>query len=274
MLTSPFFRRTQHDCALVNTMRRERDNEAAKSAPFRALCDNASFGTLTADTTMSAEALSLQLNYPNDKGIQLEIDKHVFTRLLRFSAMSASGHFRSKIGNLFPEATFEDRPGDHVNIFPDDEEAGSELHRRKNVTIAFATVKGLERTLVKFDEYRAASAKDTWPVTPQIKDTLRCKIEAPDGNSFVRVIESIMAAFDVRLGNGRFKNNLRTTKHQPPNILINIVVCPPGLPSITAEVQIYLMNIQQLIEHRYYEVCTRRLFFKLLHVVRIEIPPC
>ena len=63
-----------------------------------------------------------------------------------------------------------------------------------------------------------------------------------------------MSAFDVRMGNGRFKNNLMAEKHQPPNLLINIIVRPPGLPSITAEVQIYLCGIEELIEHRYYEV--------------------
>ena len=83
---------------------------------------------------------------------------------------------------------------------------------------------------------------------------LRAKIEAPNGDVFADAADAIMTAFDVRGGNGRFKNNLMTEKHQPPNLLINLILHPPDMPAITAEVQIYLRGIEDLNEHRYYEV--------------------
>ena len=63
-----------------------------------------------------------------------------------------------------------------------------------------------------------------------------------------------MTSFSMREGNGRMKNNLMSTKHQPPNLLMNVVICPPDMQPITAEIQLYLQEIEELNEHHYYEV--------------------
>ena len=112
----------------------------------------------------------------------------------------------------------------------------------------------LERTLVKFDEYAFEPGANQWPVAPQVRDMLRAKIEAPNGDALADATDSIVSIFGIQEGNGRLKNNLTAQKHQPPNVLINLVLRPPGRPPITAEVQIYLRDIEQLVEHRYYEV--------------------
>ena len=233
---------TQHDCALVNEMRSVRDTEARDSAKFRETCTAESFGSSSADTTMSDAALALQADYP-EGSMNDHLDKNIYTRLLLCSAEASGPYFRSALSQLFPDANIQEGRSESPSYNPE------------ALTITFAPVKGLERTLVKFDEYSSEGGASQWPVAPQIRDTLRAKIEAPNGDAFSDATDAIVSTFDVREGNGRFKNNLMTEKHQPPNLLLNLVVCPPGgMPPITAEVQIYLRDIEKLVEHRFYEV--------------------
>ena len=236
----------QHDCALVNEMRAVRDKEARDSTKFREMCDASSFGSSSPDTSMSDTALALQNDYPGNN-MREALDKEIYTRLLLCSASASLEYFRSALSQLFSDANFVE--GKHSRK--------SLVRRADNpdvLTINVAPVKGLERTMVKFDEYTCGGSEGQWPVAPQIRDTLRATIEAHDGGAFVNAADAIMSKFGVREGNGRFKNNLMMTKHQPPNVLINLVVCPPDMPPITAEVQIYLREIEELNEHHYYEV--------------------
>ena len=233
---------TQHDCALVNEMRAIRDKEASGSAKFRKLCGAASFGSSLADTKMSDAALALQNDFPLGN-MREELDRNIFTRLLLCSANASESCFRKNLFALFPGANFEDG------------HSKSAARNPEALTIRIAPVKGLERALVKFDEYASeGGGSHQWPVAPQIRDTLRAKIEAPNGDALADATDAILTSFGVREGNGRMKNNLMTSKHQPPNLLINVVVRPPDMPPITAEVQVYLQEVEELNEHRYYEV--------------------
>ena len=231
--------RTQHDCALVNEMRAVRDKQASGSAKFREICDTPSFGSSLADTKMSNAALALQDDFPGGN-MREELDKNIYTRLLLASASASEEYFRSNLLHLFSGANFQKGY------------ARSPTHKPEELTIRIAPVKGLERALVKFDEY--ASEVEQWPVAPQIRDVLRCTIEAPNGDAFADATKAIMTSFSMREGNGRMKNNLMSTKHQPPNLLMNVVICPPDMPPITAEIQLYLQEIEELNEHHYYEV--------------------
>ena len=204
---------------------------------------------------MSDTALALQHDFPDEAAcVRNELDKQVFLRILLLTAANARSHFRSTLQSLFPGAQI--REGGHAPALTPSWSSDNCDSNGHHLTIAIAPVKGLARTLAKFEEYERTVGSDgnQWPITPQIRDTLRAKVLAPGGDSFANATKTIMSAFDVRMGNGRFKNNLMAEKHQPPNLLINIIVRPPGLPSITAEVQIYLCGIEELIEHRYYEV--------------------
>ena len=227
----------KHDTALVNEMRQVRDVEARGSGKFLVVCNIPSFGSSSqADTSMSPAALALQADYPAEPEILKKIDNHVFTRLLLYNAEATSKHFRTKLGGLFPGANIQEGHSESPEHDPD------------ALTVSFAPVKGLERTLVKFDEYQSESSPSQWPVTPQIRDTLRATLEAPNGDVFASAVEALISDFDIREGRGRLKNNLMIEKHQPPNMLINLVVSAPGAPSITAEVQIYLRDIEKLNE--------------------------
>ena len=220
-------------------MRAVRDKSQAGSSKFREICDTPSFGSSLADTKMSDAALALQNDFP-EGNMREELDKNIYTRLLLASASASEATFRSNLMQLFSDANFQEGY------------ARSRTHKPEELTIRIAPVKGLERALVKFDEY--AAEVDQWPVAPQIRDTLRCTIEAPNGDAFADATRAIMTSFDMREGNGRMKNNLMTTKHQPPNLLMNVVIRPPGMSPITAEIQVYLQEIEELNEHRYYEV--------------------
>ena len=166
---------------------------------------------------MSAEALSLQQNYPPGTNMRNELDKHIYTRLLLFNANATYAYFRSTLMRLFLGANIKSE-------FKKGTSRGATPHNPDALTISIAPVKGLERTLVKFHEYATENDAAQWPITPLIRDSLRAKIEAPDGDSFVNATTAIISTFDVRSGNGRFKNKLMTKKHTPPNVLINVVV--------------------------------------------------
>lgn len=146
-----------------------------------------------------------------------ELDKHIYTRLLLFNANATAAHFRSTLMRLFLGANIKSE-------FKKGTSRKAPPHNPDALTISLAPVKGLERTLVKFHEYATENDAAQWPITPFIRDSLRAKIEAPDGDSFVNATTAIISTFDVRSGNGRFKNNLRANKHTPPNLLINVVV--------------------------------------------------
>ena len=85
---------------------------------------------------------------------------------------------------------------------------------------------------------------------------LRATISCTDGDSLAEALQYVVSTFDVRVGNGRFKNLLGTTRHMPPRIIVNCVVCAPGCRSIMAEIQIHLASIKKIAEwqHRYYVV--------------------
>lgn len=123
-------------------MRDLRDTVAQGSTKFRALCTSASFGSSSTDTTtMSDEALALQNNYPEGNNVQEYLDKNIYTRLLLCSAEASAEYFRTTLSHLFSGANVQKG---HLK---------SKLHDPEALTIIFAPVKGLERTLVKFDEY-------------------------------------------------------------------------------------------------------------------------
>ena len=242
-------------------MRNVRDAAAQGSEKFRETCSFPSFGSSSAaDTSMSEEALSLQNNYP-EGNMHQELDRSIYTRLLLCSAAASVGYFQTTLSQLFPGAHFKEGHAESP-------------HNSEALTISVAPVKGLERTLVKFDEYASEGDASQWPVTTQIRDTLRAKIEAPNGDEFADATNAIMSTFDVRDGNGRLKNNLMTEKHQPPNLLINVVLRPPDMPPLTAEVQIFLLDIEQLNEHRYYEVRILVIIFLSMSTsTNLRMPP-
>ena len=137
---------------------------------------------------MSDEALALQNNYP--ESMQEHLDRNIFTRLLLCSAEASGPCFRSALSQLFPDANIQEGHSE------------SPSHNPEALTITFALAKGFERTLVKFDEYPPEAGANQWPVTPQIRDTLRAKIEAPNGDVFAAATNSIISTFGVREGNG------------------------------------------------------------------------
>lgn len=177
----------KHDCQIVNQMRAVRDQETKGSDEFFKLCNAPSIGSASPDTHMSDEALALERNFPALPKYRQELDKNIFTRLMTLTADAASASFRSSIKDAFPDATFEEG---HSGVSD-----GSNLH------VCFGPVKGIERTLVKYDEY-AAEVKNgdvnNWPVAPHIKDSLRCTIVAPNGEAFASATNTLTREFDVR----------------------------------------------------------------------------
>ena len=81
---------------------------------------------------------------------------------------------------------------------------------------------------------------------------LRATIVCADGDSVFEAWNRCASGFHI----GRLKNSFGTTKHQPPNMLLNVHFTPPGCIPMVGEIQIHLHGVFELKahNHRYYEL--------------------
>ena len=96
-----------------------------------------------------------------------------------------------------------------------------------------------------------------WPFIQLIGDLLRASVILGGFGAFADAWSTLSDGFGVKDGHGRLKNNLWTEAERPPDVLVNVVVEPPGMPPIVGEVQLHLREILVLKEsslHRMYEV--------------------
>ena len=93
-----------------------------------------------------------------------------------------------------------------------------------------------------------------WPFSQLIGDLLRASVVSRCFNVFADAWSRIEAGFEVYDGNGRLKvrerewpaplssessraqTNLWTEAERPPDVLINLLVVPPRMPAVVAEV--------------------------------------
>ena len=160
-------------------------------------------------------------------------------------AETALDHFREKLITLFPKA----RIIVDVNDMRNDETA----------CVMIASVKNAERVREKIKEAASEHSGDMgmWPFIQLIGDLLRASVILGDFDAFADAWSTLSDGFDVKDGHGRLKNNLWTEAERPPDMLLNVVVEPPGMPSIVGEVQLHLREILVLKEsslHRLYEI--------------------
>ena len=88
-------------------------------------------------------------------------------------------------------------------------------------------------------------------------------------DAFADAWSTLSSGFDIEQGHGRLKNNLWTEAERSPDLLVNVVVEPPGMPPIVGEVQLHLREILVLKEsslHRMYEVVRASSITALLRV--------
>lgn len=232
------------ECDLIAQMHAIRDRMRTETSGGRKICELKSFGSV--EQQMSRSSLALLGDFPTHSlaWIGPQLDREVFARLLRLTATASLGAFEDQLRQHFPGAPFVS----NISVM-------APLNR---FAIMLGPIKGVERMLVKWDEYcqEAGGADNQFPIASQIKDLLRCSILVRDGDAAWEAWECIRKGFDVRK-NGRLKNNMATIKHQPPNMLINVIVQTPGSPALVGEVQIYLVGVKKLTEsagHRYYEI--------------------
>ena len=233
------------DCELISQMHTMRDRMKTETSGGRQICGLKSFGSV--EQQMSRSSLALLGDFPEELVTQIkpQLDREVFARLLRLTATASLGAFEGQLRQHFPGAPFVPNPS---LVLPSDRFA-----------IMLGPIKGVERMLVKWDEYceELGGAGNQFPIASQIKDLLRCTVLVRDGDALWDAWERIRDGFDVRAMNGRLKNNMATIKHQPPNMLINVLVRAPGSPVLVGEVQIFLVGVKTLAEsagHRYYEI--------------------
>ena len=175
----------------------------------------------------------------------LRFDLELMVSAMCCVAETALEHFREKLIALFPKA----RLIVDVNDMRDDETA----------CVMIASVKNAERVREKIKEAASEHSGDPnmWPFIQLIGDLLRASVILGDFDAFADAWSTLSDGFDVKDGHGRLKNNLWTEAERPPDMLVNVVVEPPGMPSIVGEVQLHLREILVLKEsslHRLYEI--------------------
>ena len=77
----------------------------------------------------------------------------------------------------------------------------------------------------------------------------RASVVCLNYDAFHHAWSSIEEGFDVREGHGRLKNNLNEDS-RPQDLLVNVVIEPPGCWPIVGEVQIHQKGILVLKEVR------------------------
>lgn len=175
----------------------------------------------------------------------MRFDLEVFVSVLCCMAEAALDTFSSTLRRLFPDA----RLIKDVTSMGDNE----------RVCLMIADVKNPERIREKIKEAAAEHEYEPsmWPFVQLIGDLLRASVVARCFDTLADAWSQLEAGFDVRDGHGRLKNNLWTEAERPPDVLINLLVVPPAMPPIVAEVQLHLREILVLKEsalHRLYEV--------------------
>jgi hypothetical protein len=175
----------------------------------------------------------------------LRFDLELMVSAMCCVAETALEHFREKLVALFPKA----RLIVDANDMRDDETA----------CVVIASVKNAERVREKIKETVSEHAGDPnmWPFIQLIGDLLRASVILADFDAFADAWSTLSDGFDVKDGHGRLKNNLWTEAERPPDMLLNVVVDSPGMPSIVGEVQLHLREILVLKEsslHRLYEI--------------------
>ena len=84
---------------------------------------------------MSAEALSLQQDYPAGTNMRNELDTHIYTRLLLFNANATSAYFKSTLMRLFLGANIKSE-------FKKGTSRGASKHNPDALTISIAPERG------------------------------------------------------------------------------------------------------------------------------------
>ena len=120
-----------------------------------------------------------------------------------------------------------------------------------------STFREISRKIPKEAASEHSGDPSMWPFIQLIGDLLRASVILGDFDAFADAWSTLSDGFDVKDGHGRLKNNLWTEAERPPDMLLNVVVEPPGMPSIVGEVQLHLREILVLKEsslHRLYEI--------------------
>ena len=105
-----------------------------------------------------------------------------------------------------------------------------EMRDDEHFALLIAPVKNAERTREKIREARKEFGGDVSKLrlVEMIGDLLRASIVCRTMDDFSSAWNTLSSGFDVRPGHGRLKNNLFVEALRPPDLLVNVVVEPPG----------------------------------------------
>ena len=136
-----------------------------------------------------------------------------------------------------------------------------EMDEDERLALIVAPVKNADRAREKIRQAarkRGGAVRNGSSLVEILGDLLRATIVCRTMDDFSSAWNALASSFDVRAGHGRLKNNLFTDAQRPPDLLVNVIVEPPGrLHAIVAEVQIHLRDVLLLKEdviHRLYEL--------------------
>ena len=170
----------------------------------------------------------------------MRFDRDVLVPQLTYSAENAHAHFQQALQTAFPEAKvidtteLEDIPAHTIGR-----------------AIMVAPIKGAVRVREKVEEYAEEANGDMaeWPYSRRVGDMLRATVVCDDMDTFDGAYERLVSAFSLSDERGRLKNNLFTDETRPPDLLLNVVVQPPGYASVMGEVQVRASASRRRVAH-------------------------
>ncbi len=206
----------------------------------------AKFGEIKSPLPEAFAAAVLGLVAPEMLGLfRDKFDEDLHLTAMIVVAQSALPFFSDTLQRLYPSA----------RLIADVREMRDDEH----FALLIAPVKNAERTREKIREARKEFGGDVSKLrlVEMIGDLLRASIVCRTMDDFSSAWNTLSSGFDVRPGHGRLKNNLFVEALRPPDLLVNVVVEPPGSHPLVGEVQIHLREVLLLKEdaiHRLYEI--------------------
>ena len=206
------------------------------------------FGEVKSTLPEAFAAGVLSLVPPNKLGLfRTTFDEDIHLTAMLVVAQLALPHFTATLKLLYPGA----------RVISD----VHEMREDERLALMVAPVKNADRAREKIRRAARKYGGDMtkWSSLVEILgDLLRATIACRTMDDLSSAWNALASGFDVRAGHGRLKNNLFTDAQRPPDLLVNVIVEPPGrLHALVGEIQIHLRDVLLLkvdAIHRLYEI--------------------
>ena len=208
------------DRALIREMHKLRDDTMRSTESGREICEVLkTFGSV--ESTETEELLSKDYFFAERDLCATtlqDVDVRLCMPVLHITSSIALEEFSAQLSALFPYAAGD---VDMLCVPREDLALPGPSH-----ALLIGPLKGASRILVKMAEYREENDDpNKWVFASKVGDMVRAMIVCVDSDGVLEAWKRCASGFDIKTGHGRCKNEFGTTKHKPPDMLLNVRTC-------------------------------------------------